>query len=159
VTSTPGHPQAGAAGPLVVEQSVHVPLTPGDAFRLFTDGIGEWWPLEEGFSYGGDRAHKIFLEPVEGGRFYECFVDGDELQVGTVVVCAPPDRVVFTWRSPDWQAETEVEVRFLADPSGTNVELAHRGWERLGADAETCARTWANGWPRVVSCFAGNAHG
>jgi hypothetical protein len=68
-------------------------------------------------------------------------------------------RASRSWRSPDWQAETEVEVRFLADQSGTNVDLAHRGWERLGPDAETLARTWANGWPRVVACFARNAHG
>jgi uncharacterized protein YndB with AHSA1/START domain len=145
--------------PLVVRQSVHVPLSPDDAFRLFTDGIGEWWPLDDGFSYGGDRAHAIVLEAVPGGRFFERFVDGDELQVGTVVECEPPGRVVFTWRSPEWPAETEVEVRFLADPSGTNVELAHRGWERLGADAETLARQWRNGWPRVVACFARHADG
>jgi hypothetical protein len=43
-----------------VRQSVHVELAPSEAFRLFTDGIGEWWPLAEGYSYGGDRAHSIF---------------------------------------------------------------------------------------------------
>ena len=155
MTADPGRPPADA---LVVRQSVHVPLDPGDAFRLFTDGIGEWWPLGDGFSYGGDRAAEIVLEPFVGGRFYERFVDGDELQVGTVVVCTPPDRVVFTWRSPDWPADTEVEVRFRAEPSGTTVELAHRGWERLGADAATLAQRWANGWPGVVACFARRAN-
>ena len=87
-----------------VRQSVRVDLPPDAAFRLFTGGIGEWWPLDEGYSYGGDRAREIFLEPTEGGRFYERFTDGDELQVGTVTVCSPPDRIVFTWRSPEWPA-------------------------------------------------------
>ena len=41
---------------VAVHQAVHVPLPPPEAFRLFTEGIGEWWPLEEGYSYGGDRA-------------------------------------------------------------------------------------------------------
>jgi len=40
-----------------------------DAFRLFTDGIGEWWPLKgTNFSYGRERADKIFLEAKPGGR-------------------------------------------------------------------------------------------
>jgi uncharacterized protein YndB with AHSA1/START domain len=84
-------------------------------------------------------------------------VDGDELQVGTVRVCAPPDRILFTWRSPQWQAETEVEVRFLAQDVGTTVEVEHRGFERLGPDGEAIARRWAGGWPRVVQAFATRA--
>jgi uncharacterized protein YndB with AHSA1/START domain len=124
---------------------------------LFTDGINEWWPLDEGYSYGGDRAREIFLEAVVGGRFYERFVDGDELQVGTVTACSPPDRILFTWRSPDWLAETEVEVRFLAETGGTAVELEHRGFEKLGPDAYAIARRWGSGWPRVVQSFATRA--
>jgi hypothetical protein len=48
-----------------------VPSRPEEAFRLFTAGIGEWWPLEEGYSYAGDRASEIHLEPRVDGRFYE----------------------------------------------------------------------------------------
>src|SRR6266511_1242849 len=67
----PGDPQATKRGEVVVWASVRVPLPPEAAFRLFTDGINQCWPLHEGYSYGGDRAREIFLEPVEGGRFYE----------------------------------------------------------------------------------------
>ena len=52
--------------------------SPEDAFDLFTAGIGQWWPLKEGYSFGGDRAPEIVLEAAPGGRFYERFVDGDE---------------------------------------------------------------------------------
>jgi len=52
---------------VVVRGSVTVDLPPADAFRLFTDGINEWWPLEEGFSYGGDRAHEIFWSRRQAG--------------------------------------------------------------------------------------------
>jgi uncharacterized protein YndB with AHSA1/START domain len=155
--TTPGDPDVEARAALAVRQSVHVELPPSDAFRLFTDGIGEWWPLEEGYSYGGDRARSIFLEPVDGGRFFERFVDGDELQVGTVMSRSPPDRIVFTWRSPEWRGDTEVDVRFMADGAGTSVLVEHRGWERLGPDGAAIAARWANGWPRVVAAFAGRA--
>jgi uncharacterized protein YndB with AHSA1/START domain len=153
----PRDPQATEHGVVVVREAVHVELPPEEAFRLFTDGINEWWPLEEGYSYGGHRAREIFLEPAEGGRFYERFTDGDELQVGTVRVCSPPDRILFTWRSPDWQAETEVDVRFVAEGQGTTVQLEHRGFERLGSEGESIGRRWGRGWPRVVQAFAARA--
>jgi uncharacterized protein YndB with AHSA1/START domain len=153
----PGDPQHTQRDEVMVRESVRVELAPDEAFRLFTEGINEWWPLDEGYSYGGDRAREIFLEPTEGGRFYERFVDGDELQVGTVTVCSPPDRVVFTWRSPDWLAETEVDVCFRAVEGGTAVELEHRGFERLGPDGAAIARRWGSGWPRVVQAFATRA--
>ena len=155
--TTPGDPNTVGAAALAVRQSVHVELPPSEAFRLFTDGISEWWPLAEGYSYGGDRAYSIFLEPVIGGRFFERFVDGDEMQVGKVLSCSPPDRIVFSWRSPEWRAETEVDVRFVRDGGGTSVLLEHRGWEWLGPDGEATAARWANGWPGVLGAFAGHA--
>jgi uncharacterized protein YndB with AHSA1/START domain len=153
----PDDSDIGPSVGLAVRESVHVGLLPSEAFRLFTEGISEWWPLEEGYSYGGERARSIFLEPVDGGRFFERFLDGDELQVGTVVSCSPPDRIVFTWRSPEWRGDTEVDVRFMADGAGTSVLLEHRGWERLGPDGAAIAARWGNGWPRVVAAFAGRA--
>jgi uncharacterized protein YndB with AHSA1/START domain len=142
---------------VMVRQTVRVILPPDEAFRLFTEGINEWWPLDEGYSYGGDRAKEVFLEPIVGGRFYERFVDGDELQIGTVTACSPPDRILFTWMSPGWTAATEVDVRFRAAEGGTTVELEHRGFEKLGPDGRTIARKWGSGWPRVIQAFADRA--
>lgn len=152
----PGDFEQGESA-VVVRESVRVELPPYEAFRLFTDGINEWWPLDEGYSYGGDRAREIFLEPVQGGRFFERFIDGDEFQVGTVTTCLPPELIIFTWRSPEWTAETEVQVRFVAEPAGTAVELEHRGFERLGPDGEAIAQRWRGGWPRVIQAFAARA--
>jgi uncharacterized protein YndB with AHSA1/START domain len=144
---------------VTVHQIVHVPLSPGQAFDLFTDGIGEWWPLEEGYSYGGDRADEIHLEAKLGGRFYERFVDGDELQVGLVTLCERPHRIVFTWHDAGWTAETEVDVTFAPEPEGTSVSLTHRGFERLGPTGSAIADQWAGGWPRVMELFARRAGG
>lgn len=142
---------------IAVRETAWVPLAPVAAFHLFTEGIGEWWPLREGYSYGGDRAAQIFLEPFPGGRFYERFVDGDEIQVGTVLLCEPPERIVFDWNSPEWTVATEVEVRFEATNAGTTVHVEHRGFERLGPDGATIAERWRTGWPRVVAAFATRA--
>lgn len=141
-----------AAG--VAHQGVHVALPPPEAFRLFTDGIQQWWPLEEGYSYGGERAKEIHLESRVGGRFFERFVDGDEFEVGRVTVCEPPHRILFTWKDPDWSAATEVDVTFAAEGAGTRVSLSHRGFDRLGPDWEAVAARWAGGWPRVIQAFA-----
>ena len=100
-----------------------------------------------------------FLEPYEGGRFYERFVDGDELQVGTVLACTPPTQILFSWRSPAWSVDTEVEVLFHADAGGTTVEVEHRGFDRLGPDGATIAQRWVNGWPGVLRAFATRADG
>ena len=142
---------------IAVRQEVRVDRSLADAFRLFTIGIGSWWPLEEGYSFGGPRAKEIYLEATPGGRFYERFVDGDELQVGRVVAFEPPHRIVFTWKDPDWSGETEVEVSFVAEGAGTRVTVEHRGFERLGPAADGAARRFGGGWPRVMEVFAGHA--
>jgi uncharacterized protein YndB with AHSA1/START domain len=108
-------------------------------------------------SYGGERAREIFLEPHVGGRFFERFVDGDELQVGSVVACEPPRRIAFTWSTADWDGETEVEVTFTPQPEGTRVDLDHRGFDRLGPVGAAVAAKFRGGWPGVLAAYAGRA--
>jgi hypothetical protein len=60
--------------------------------ELFTDRIGEWWPLDEGYSFGGDRANEVFLEARVGGRLYERYTDGEEFDIGRVTDCEAPGR-------------------------------------------------------------------
>ncbi len=155
--SASGREPTPGAEPGAVHQRVRVPISPQEAFALFTDGIGEWWPLEEGYSYGGDRSMEIHLEARIGGRFFERFVDGDELEVGRVTACEPPGRIVFTWNDSNWSAGTEVEVTFTAEGDGTAVSLVHRGFDRIGPDWESIAAQWAGGWPRVMEVFARRA--
>lgn len=135
-----------------VHQSVHVDCPVDEAFVLFTTRMGEWWPLHRA-SYGGDRAKDIFLEPRVGGRFFERFTDGDELQVGTVIACQPPTGITFTWTTADWDGETEVEVTFTAQPHGTRVDLSHRGFERIGPLGRDVAAKFRGGWPAVMQAF------
>ena len=118
---------------MIIKKSIHVKRPVETAFRVFTEEIGKWWPLKEGYSFGGDRADQIFLEGRTGGRFFERFTDGEEYVVGVVTTYSPPSRIVFEWKQPDWDAPTEVEVRFTPEGAGTLVELEHRGWDAAGA--------------------------
>jgi uncharacterized protein YndB with AHSA1/START domain len=142
---------------ITVREEVRVDQPPADAFRLFTDGINEWWPLEEGYAYGGDRTRDIHLEARADGRFYERFADGDTLQVGRVTECMPPQRIVFTWKAPDWRGDTEVEVIFVEDGDGTRVTVEHRGFERIGELGDDEAARFGGGWPLVMRRFAESA--
>jgi len=140
--------------PIRLSATVHRPTA--EAFRLFTAGIGEWWPSNRGYSFGGGRLKAVCLEPIAGGRLYECYIDGEEFEVGRVLVCEPPTRIVFTWKGR-WPEPTEVEVRFTPVGSQTRVDLEHRGWERLGASAEESRRSYLNGWPTVLQVFVESA--
>ena len=130
---------------LTVRESITVNRAVADAFRLFTDGIGEWWPLKGSpFSYGGDRADKIFLETKVGGRFYERFSDGEEFEVGRVIACEPPTRIVFTWMDPKWKAQPKSRSASLP-PEMPPVSTSSIAASTLRA----CRRTRRRGGPMV----------
>jgi uncharacterized protein YndB with AHSA1/START domain len=138
---------------MTVRKSVHVKRPVEKTFRLFTEGIGKWWPLKEGFSFDAKRAKDIFLEGRVGGRFFERFADGEEAEIGRVTAYAPPDRVVFTFKTPGWDGPTEVEVRFSSEADGTRVDLEHRGWERAGDKAKSRRDAYNGGWEKVLGAF------
>ncbi|HEY8487447.1 MAG TPA: SRPBCC domain-containing protein [Thermaerobacter sp.] len=122
-------------------------------FTRFTAGIGQWWPLDQ-FSYGGDRSADLVLEGRAGGRFYERFRDGEEHEIGRVLVYEPPYRVVFTWNQANWAGPTQVEVRFFPEGDATRVELEHRGWDELGEAGAATQRAFAGGWGVILDRFA-----
>jgi uncharacterized protein YndB with AHSA1/START domain len=147
-----------------IRRSVRVDRAREDAFRLFTEGMGEWWPVER-FSrtadgeYGeGVKLERVVFEPREGGRVYEVTSDGREPSWAEILTYEPPSRIVLAWRPNDSdRPPTEVEVRFEPDGEGTLVELEHRGWERLGDLAADAREGYANGWPLTLERYAAAA--
>ncbi|MHB8618961.1 MAG: SRPBCC domain-containing protein [Chloroflexota bacterium] len=134
---------------MVISKSVHVRRSPEDAFRLFVDEMGKWWPLHTGqYTYGGDRAQDVFLEAHVGGRFYERFKDGEEFVVGHVTTCDRPNRIAFTWTAGE-NGDTGVEVTFSPDGDGTRVDLEHRAIEKMGDMAQGLDK----GWDDVLGYF------
>ena len=148
---------------LTIRRSVRVSRPVDEAFALFTDGIATWWPLGThsiGSGRDGVSAETAVLEGREGGRLYERMSDGAEASWGTILAWEPPHRVVISWHvNPARVAPTEVEVRFVPDGDGTRVELEHRGWERLGAEADEARSGYASdsGWDAVLAEFASAA--
>ena len=139
-----------------IHKSIAVACAPEQAFGIFTRDIGKWWPLDRGFSYGRARAKDIFLDARPGGRFYERFTDGSEFEIGRVTRSDPPHLIVFTWKSPDWEVATEVEVRFSPEAGGTRVELEHRGWGEAPKMRER-SKGFAGGWDVVLGQYAAHA--
>ncbi len=142
-----------------VNRSISVRAPRERAFRVFTEEIGTWWPLADGFAYAGDRAQDMFIEGKEGGRVYERSRDGEEFHIGSVKVFDPPSRLVFTWgeATEEWDAPTEVEVRFTDDEGGTRIDLEHRGFEGIGARAEDTLKSYEGGWVAVLDRYAAHA--
>jgi uncharacterized protein YndB with AHSA1/START domain len=135
--------------------AIHKTLTvarPAEAaFRVFMD-IGSWWPRTH--SYGEGRAKDILLEGRVGGRLYERYTDGEEFVIGRVTAYDPPRRVVFTWKGPDMEQPTEVEVTFHAEGTRTRVELVHGGWDRVGTKVTHGMADFNRGWDPVMQAYA-----
>lgn len=119
--------------------SVSVAVDPGDAFRIFTEEIDQWWLRGPKYRVSGGRAGTLILESRLGGSLFErcVFDDGTrDVHHGTVAEWDPPARLVFEWRGVNFAPGevTEVEVTFSVSPRGTNVTVIHRGWSKLRSD-------------------------
>jgi uncharacterized protein YndB with AHSA1/START domain len=135
------------------------------AFRVFTEQMGAWWPLET-HSIAVDqgleqRAETLRVDGREGGRIKEVLDDRSTRDWGGIDVWEPPHRVVFSWKPNDRPTPpTEVEVRFTAAGNGTRVNVEHRGWERLGEVANEIHPLYSSegGWSMVLGRYANLAH-
>jgi uncharacterized protein YndB with AHSA1/START domain len=128
-----------------IRKTVNVALPVEKAFRLFTDGIGTWWPFAS-HSIGGEAVEDAVFD-VEAKRLYERAADGTEHDWGDILAWEPPHRFLLRWRVNPASPGTELEVRFAPDRDGTRVELEHRGWERCGPGERS---SYDRGWGYVL---------
>ena len=145
-----------------VTHSVLVPLSPEDAFELFTTRFGDWWPKDSHHISDAPVAEAL-LEPREGGRWYERAEDGSECDWGYVREFDPPERILLAWHlTPDWKFDpvpskaTEVEVTFTPeDDDHTRVTLEHRGFEIHGEDGAAMRESVSSegGWPALLELY------
>lgn len=99
------------------------------------------WRLDTPYWNDPERAVGLRMEPWVGGRFVEVYDEatGDGFEIGRVRAWEPGRRVTYSWRQADWPPgeEVEVEVTFVAGPSGaTVVTINIHGWERVTGGAE-----------------------
>ena len=112
--------------------SLKVRASPERAFEVFTGEIGSWW-----------RPHPLFqttprapgVLAFEDDRLVERLGNGKLFEIGRVMVWAPPERLVVSWRQASFPPDllTEVEVRFEPQGDETRVTVEHRGFDRVPA--------------------------
>jgi Activator of Hsp90 ATPase homolog 1-like protein len=146
---------------LPVRQATLVRARIEHTFGRFVGTIGAWWPVQP-FSAGKDRVRDVTIEQRPGGRVYETWDDGTEINWGTVTTWEPPARFVMTWAGTP--APTEVEFTFAElGPALTRVVVEHRGWEALTDEqlSQDCALpggyaggAYLAGWAQILEAFS-----
>ena len=139
---------------MIIRKSIKVERSPEISFRTFCEEIGQWWP--KGPSFGDKPLTNMIIENRVGGRFYEQHDDGSEYEIGRVTAYEPPTVVAFTWRALSWDVITKVEVRFIAEGSGTRVELEHSGWQQAEVTLEV-SKNYDKGWDRILGLYLSHA--
>ena len=145
-----------------IQTSIVVEAPIEQAFSVFTEDIGTWFPPE--YNLLDVDIEKRVFETHVGGHVYDIGTDGSECHWARVLAYEPPNRVVFSWDlSPQWQVETdhdktsEIEVRFTSEsPERTRVDLEHRNLERHGEGWEDQRDQLGSdsGWPGVMRRYA-----
>jgi uncharacterized protein YndB with AHSA1/START domain len=119
------------------------------AFELWTGGIARWWPRDHTVTAADDLT--VILEGRVGGRIFERLPTGIEHDWGEVTIWEPPTRLAYTWHlNRDRADATDVEIRFAATGDATRVQIAHRGWERLGAGGADWRDRNRGGWATLL---------
>lgn len=139
-----------------VRKTITVPLRPDAAFRLFTQGLAEWWPGDT-HSLSAARQKKprdIQVGVRKGEHITEITADGEPARWATITVYEPGNRFAFDWyvgRSED--EATQVDVVFTPVDTGTRVDLTHDGFARLGETATAMAESYRTGWGLVLGQY------
>lgn len=131
-------------GPLHVRRSILIEAAPSRVWQEFesSDRIKAWLNL-------GHVLHRI--DPQVGGTVeMSVEIDGETRNFGgRVLVYEPEQELSFEsqWRAPyDWPLPTFWTIRLTALYGGTQVELFHHGFERLGSEAAANLQGFEDGW-------------
>jgi uncharacterized protein YndB with AHSA1/START domain/uncharacterized protein YciI len=136
-----------------IRREVVVNVPPETAFLVFTEHIGQWWPLGEHGVFGATAT--VAFE--EDGRLVERSTDGSSDCWGEVVTWDPPSLLSFTWHPEDPAVISMVTVTFSERDERTRVVLEHDGWEAF-ADPAAARDEYNQGWPAVLDRYAGHVH-
>jgi DNA-binding transcriptional ArsR family regulator len=137
---------------LVVRKEVRVRRPRDEAFRLFTERIGSWWPTAS-HSLGGDAVVGVRFGAGVGELIVEVRDDGTEVTWGEILVWEPPERVRVRWAVSSPGPATTWEARFSAAGDATDLVLEHWGWEAYGDGAEEACASYEEGWNPVLGLF------
>lgn len=137
-----------------IRKEIYVEASPETAFRVFTEQIAAWWPLETYGLFLEDRGTVAF-EDRDPWVLVETAQDGRESVWGEVLDYEVSSRLRMTWH-PGHSLEampTEIELTFTADGDGTIVVLEHRGWEKCEGDRRDARGGYDEGWNAVLARY------
>lgn len=149
-----------------IVKTIEVRRSASDAFRLFTEHMSDWWPLDSharALGEAGEPPVTVTVEPRAGGRVFETLRDGSTLDWGEVLAYRPGELFAMRWSLGRPPAESsEVAVRFEAlSGDRCRVILRHDHWERVLVDAKALHSGYVTGWITVFEegfgGFAGGA--
>ncbi|MFG5383489.1 SRPBCC family protein [Yoonia sp. R2-816] len=139
-----------------INKSVTVPLTPAEAFALFTDGIDKWWPGQTHSVSASQKKtpKKVHFDTHKDGKITELTEDGETHIWGTILAYDPGKYLAFTWFPGKTEDEaTVVTVSFQQTETGTQCDLTHGGFDILGDLADAVSTSYLTGWDLVLGSY------
>ena len=131
-------------GALHVRRSIFIQAPPALVWQEFesAERIKNWLNL-------GHTVHK-FEPRVNGQVEMSVEIEGEQRYYGgRVLIFEPNQEVTFEsqWRAPhSWPVPTFWTIRLTPLYDGTQVEIFHHGFERLGSDAADNLEGYEEGW-------------
>jgi uncharacterized protein YndB with AHSA1/START domain len=128
---------------LHVRRSSLIDATPERVWQEFTsfERLAAW--------FGQGHQLEVY-EPRLGGQLtLSVEVEGTRLPFGgTVLIFEPTRELSFTnnWVSDGWPVPTLITIRITPLYEGSQVELFHHGFERMGSDAPSILEDYEGGW-------------
>lgn len=124
----------------VLQKRITLDCAPVLAFRVFTNDMAKWWPMDTHSVSAGNNVlpAKLILECGGCGRIVEIDGNGKAHPWGHFQDFQTPFRVLIAWHVDDTpDHSTYIEVVFGMETNGvTTVVLTHSGWDIFGDDAE-----------------------
>jgi len=127
-----------------------------DAFAVFTEEIGAWWPLPTHSVFGERSGGVHFVD----GYLVEMATDGSRSTWAEVLEWEPPNRFALAWHPGGTAGDANrVEVTFESDAAGTRVQVRHDGWEQFGQEGLRRRRGYVgpSAWGHVLDHYADGA--
>jgi catechol 2,3-dioxygenase-like lactoylglutathione lyase family enzyme len=143
---------AEAAAPIVLH--LWVACSPPEAFAVFTDRLGEWWPRD---AYSPGPLRGIRLEPRVGGQVAMLLEAGGAYPLGQVLAWEPGRHYAQSFtlaQDPAYPSRLDVTFEEGKHVGGTRVRFAHGGW----TPANVAGRSRFTEWDLLLGQYAALAN-
>lgn len=130
--------------------TIEVPADQETAFNVFTQKMGDWWPLDKRAMSlkDGEKPQCLNVDAQLGGKIVEVSESGKEHYWGSFKTFSPNDSVSMNFHMgmpPENASLVEVDFTALSE-NHTQVQLVQSNWEAFGDFAEMVYNGYKSGW-------------